>query len=146
MTDYSQQPDLYHVPAQWAKRFKRIAAIADELGRLPRRSDDGIDSADVAWIADQRRSTTLTTQQQRALAQLPGWTEGTRDGSWYERAEDLSAFVAQHQRMPRIRTADGFERALAHWCSRQRVAARDGMLAPERAAALAYAMRGLPEG
>lgn len=146
MNDNTQHPppELEHVPAAWASRYRRIHHIAERLGRLPRRSDNGIDAADVSWIADQRRSTTLGLRQRRLLALLPGWSEGTRDGAWYERAEALRAFIARQQRMPRVRSDDAVERALAYWCSRQQVAARRGLLDPERVAALEYALRDLP--
>lgn len=144
MNEYSEHPLLERVPARWAARYRRIARLADSLGRLPRRSDDGVDPADVSWVADQRRSTTLLSSQRWLLALLPGWDEGTRDGAWYARAEDLRHFIGVQERMPRVRTADRFERALAYWYSRQHAAARKGLLRPERAVALAYALRQLP--
>ena len=144
MNDNSEHPYLRQVPAQWAARYQRISHLAETLGRLPRRSDAGVDPADVSWVADQRRSIALSSRQRWLLALLPAWDEGTRDGAWYTRAEDLRGFIAKHKRMPRIRTSDDFERALAYWYSRQRTAARDGLLPPARADALAYALRELP--
>ncbi len=130
------------IPAHWKARYERIAVIARELGRLPRRSDD-VDPADVVWIADQRRSNSLSFDQQRALAQLPGWSEGTRDGAWYERAEELRRFLIVHHRAPRVRSNEPAERALAHWHSRQRVAASRGQLSRDRLAGLKYVTRGI---
>jgi len=139
-------PYLEYVPASWAMRYRRIARLADARRRVPRRSDEGVDPADVSWIADQKRAEGLSFRQRWLLALLPGWEESTRDGAWYKRAEDLRQFIATHERLPRVRTTDAFERALAHWLSRQRVAVKENRLSRERADALAYALRSVPGG
>jgi len=144
VTNYSDHPFLDHVPPRWAARYRRVAQLADTLGRLPRRSDDGVLPADVSWVADQRRATNLSTRQRWLLTLLPGWDEGTRDGRWFKRAEDLRQFAREHGRRPQVRTANKFERALAHWYSRQHTAAEKGRLSPERQEALSYALRDLP--
>jgi len=128
---------------RWKARYDRIAEVTALLGRLPRRSDPGISPRDVAWIADQRRALNLTPAQRYALAQLPGWFEGTRDGVWYARAEELRVFIDAHGRPPRVRAEMREERALAHWYSRQRVALRRGELGAERTSALLYVVRAL---
>jgi hypothetical protein len=124
-------------------RYRRIAQLAETLGRLPRRSDDGVLPADVSWVADQRRAPRLSTRQQWLLTLLPGWDEGARDGAWFKRAEDLRRFVREYGRRPRVRSADPTERALAYWYSRQHSAAEKGLLGPERVEALSYALRDL---
>jgi len=131
------------LPPRWKARYDRIAEVTALLGRLPRRSDPNVNPRDVAWIADQRRALNLTPAQSYALAQLPGWFEGTRDGAWYARAEELRAFIDLRGRRPRVRAGDQEERALAHWYSRQHVALRRGELRVERASALIYVFRAL---
>ena len=127
-------------PEHWKVRYRRIAELAARLGRLPRLSDK-LDSTDVSWIANQKRSTTLTTEQQTALEQIAGWRTASRDGAWEERAEELRVFIKAHGRMPRIRGKNPRESALAHWTSRQQVAQRDELLSAERIQALGYATR-----
>jgi len=128
-------------PAWWA-RFRRVAARAHELGRLPRRSDGG-DLTDVSWLADQRRASALTPAQLRALETLPGWFEGTRDGRWVLRADELRSFVLANGRLPRKRSDDPREPALYDWHRRQEKAHTHGQLAHHRVTALAYALRAL---
>jgi len=137
----THRPD--DLPPRWAARYDRLAAIAARLGRLPRRSDSGVDPKDVGWIADQRRALNLTPAQEYALAQLRGWVEGTRSGAWYQRAEELRVFIERHGRRPRVRAQEQPERALAHWFSRQVLCHRRGELSDERTRALRYVLRAL---
>lgn len=127
---------------QWWTRYHRIAAIAEQLGRLPRLSDN-VDPADVGWPANQRRATTLNPEQRAALEALAGWSSNPRDDAWEARAEELHRFIATYARAPRVRGGIPGEPALAHWLSRQRLADRAGELGAERSAALRYATRAL---
>jgi Helicase associated domain. len=133
-------PETSSRESNWWSRYHRIAHVADDLGRLPRRSDD-VDARDVAWLANQRRSVSHTPEQTRALERLPGWFETTRGGAWQVRAEQLRRFIDEHGRRPRQRSVDSTESALAHWYSRQLVARRKGQLAPQRVTIMAYVMR-----
>lgn len=142
-TNPSTGPRPEDLPPRWAARYDRVAAVAAQLGRLPRRSDRGIDPKDVGWIADQRRALNPTPAQEHALAQMPGWVEGTRDGAWYGRAEQLRSFIELHERRPRVRADVREDRALAGWFSRQHVALLRGHLTDDRARALQYALRKL---
>jgi len=126
--------------AAWRQKYDRVRPICERLGRTPRLSD-GVPATLVNWLSGQRRATSLSNEQKRALQALPGWSWEPRQAAWMERADDLRAFIATHGRMPRERDPD--ESALAHWYSRQRVALREGRLSAERRAALEYAVRHL---
>jgi hypothetical protein len=128
---------------RWFARYERIAVITVNLGRLPRLSD-GVRPADVSWVANQRRATTLSAEQKAALRALPGWSARPRDERWLDRAEELRTFIHTHKRAPRVRGAIPGETALAHWSSRQRVKMRDGTLSRARTNAYRYATRSLP--
>lgn len=125
---------------RWFARYDRIAAIAAALGRLPRLSD-GVRPADVSWVANQRRATTLSAEKEAALSALPGWSTRPRDERWLNRAEELRTFIQTHDRAPRVRSEVPGEAALAHWSSRQRVKMRDGTLGSARADVYRYATR-----
>ncbi len=129
---------------RWWVRYDRVAAVATRLGRLPRRSDVGVLSADVAWLANQRRAHNLSPEQWDALAALPGWSEHSRSDHWLARADELRRFIRTQGRAPRVNGPLPGESALAHWFSRQRVALRDGRLSRSRTEALNYATRDLP--
>jgi hypothetical protein len=94
-------------------------------------------------MSNQRRSWSLTEEQQRLLSELPGWSWTPHDERWEERAEDLRVFIATHGRAPRVRAVHVRERSLAQWYSRQRVALQRGDLDPHRAVAFSYVVRGL---
>ena len=128
--------------SQWWERYDRIAYHAERLGRLPRLSD-GVEARDVRWPAAQRRATRLTSAQRAALAALPGWSDNPRADTWEERADELRRFITTHHRAPRVRGDLPGESALAHWLSRQVVAAADGALDADRLRALRYVTRGL---
>jgi len=129
--------------ARWWHRYTRVATISTQLGRLPRRSDPEIASADIAWLANQRRTHHLTEEQRLALTALPGWSDNPRAEQWLTRAEELREFIHVNGRAPRVGGRLPGESALAHWFSRQRVALRNGELSRARATALAYATRHL---
>jgi len=144
----TEHPPLQHVPASWDTRYRRIAELANQLGRMPRRSDAGVEPADISWVADQKRADQkraegLSPEQAELLAQLPGWEMSTRDGAWEQRADDLRQFIAEHERDPRRRAPDAPERSLANWVARQRAALAEGRLRPWQVRALEYALRRL---
>jgi len=144
----TEHPLLQHVPAPWAARYRRIAELARQLGRMPRRSDVSVEPADISWVADQKRADQkraegLSPEQEELLGQLPGWEMSTRDGAWEQRADDLRRFIAEHGREPRRRAAEAPERSLANWVARQRAALDRGRLRPWQVLAFQYALRRL---
>ncbi|KMV19664.1 hypothetical protein ACT17_06410 [Mycolicibacterium conceptionense] len=83
----------------------------------------------------------LPAEQVAALEQIEGWTwDGTRDRRWEENLERLSAYARCHGNSvasltERYVTGDGVR--LGTWVAQQRVARREGRLAPYREALLA---------
>lgn len=126
--------------AAWNLRFAQLEVATERLGRLPRSSSE-CGTALLAWMTNQRRALDLNPVKQRRLEALQGWEWDPRRALWEQRAEELRAFVRGSGQLPRTRTSDRAERALAHWLSRQRVASQGGQLSPERATLLAYALK-----
>ena len=125
----------------WWETYRRVGALSRRLGRLPKLSD-GAPAVLVTWISNQRRATTLTSQQCVALESLPAWSWNPRQAAWIARAEELRLFIRATGRLPRVR--DDGERALAHWYSRQHLAMQRRELPRHREVLLHYATRPLP--
>jgi len=126
--------------SRWHRTYEEVRAIAEALGRTPRLSD-GVQPALVNWLAGQRRATTLSDEQKRALEAIPGWSWNPRDDAWLARAEELRMFIAANGRLPRER--ESTESALAHWLSRQRVMRGHGLISTDRIRTLDYVLRAL---
>ncbi|MFS0732959.1 helicase associated domain-containing protein [Microbacterium sp. 1P10UB] len=142
MTDGDTSNNTQRPPAVWMQRYDQVRRFAQSAGRLPTQAST-TDSALVTWMSNQRRSWNLSAEQQRLLAELPGWRWAPHEERWEERAEDLRMFVAAHGRPPRVRAVHARERSLGQWYSRQRLAHQRGELNPRRAVAFSYAIRGL---
>ena len=102
------------------------------------------DEHSVSWVKNQRRGA-LCDYQVAALQQIPGWQWRPRRTSWDERMESLGRFRNEYGREPRVRSTWEYERALAHWATRQRKAASEGKLSP-RQESLLDGDGGLPTG
>lgn len=89
----------------------------------------------------QRLDASLTPERRRLLERLPGWDWDPRETQWERRAEELRRFVRAQSHLPRVRSDDPQESALAHWYSRQRVMRDEGRLSVEREELLSYVMR-----
>lgn len=99
------------------------------------------------WLSHQRRLArkgTMPDQRRQNMDQAnPHWLSPGRDAeqAWEARAQEYRKFVAEHGHDPKSRaTEDGEagqkQAALGLWLSRQRAAARAGILAPNRRSAL----------
>ena len=89
------------------------------------------DETSAMWVKNQRRGA-LCDYQVAALQQIPGWRWRPRRSSWDERVKELNAFREAYGRDPRVRSGWEHERAIAHWCQRQRQAAQEGKLTPNQ--------------
>lgn len=92
------------------------------------------------WVKNQRR-TGLNAFQVAVLEALPGWSWVPPEKRFEARAEQVRVFVHEHRRLPRIRSHDTSERAVAQWLTRQRRAVARGELSVERARVVAYVLR-----
>lgn len=93
------------------------------------------DPHSVMWVKNQRRGS-LCDYQVAALQQIPGWRWRPRRTDWDRRVRQLAAFRDEYAREPRVRSPWEYERALAHWATRQRKAAAEGKLTPNQEALL----------
>lgn len=120
-------PDTPEV--RWLRRCVTIYLHVMANGIFP------TDQQSVMWVKNQRRAH-LCEYQMAALQQIPGWQWAPRRADWNERAADLDDFRREYGREPRIRAGWDYERALAYWAKRQRVAAGNGKLSPGQQAQL----------
>lgn len=89
------------------------------------------DEQSVMWVKNQRRAA-LCDYQVASLMQIPNWKWHPRRTSWDHRVAELNSFREEFGREPRVRSVWEHERALAHWYSRQRKAAKEGKLTPNQ--------------
>lgn len=114
---------------RWLKSCVAIYLYVCAHGLFPR------DERSVTWVKNQRRGT-LCDYQVAALEQIPGWNWRPRRSNWDQRVVELNQFRAAYGREPRIRAPWEYERSLAYWLKRQRLACAEGKLTPNQASLL----------
>ena len=127
MQDGKKPPDTMEV--RWLRSCLALLLYVRQSGAFPD------DQHSITWVKNQRRGA-LCDYQIAALQQIPGWQWRPRRTSWDERMRQLTAFREDYEREPRVRSPWEYERALAHWATRQRRAAVEGKLTPNQAALL----------
>lgn len=118
-------PDSMEV--RWLRSCIAVLLYVRDNGSFP------TDQHSVTWVKNQRRGA-LCDYQVAALEQIPGWRWRPRRTSWDDRARQLNDFREDCGREPRVRSPWEHERALAHWCARQRKAMAEGKLTPNQEA------------
>lgn len=121
---------------QWERTYELLKQYADRYGtaRVPYRyCVDGIQVA--SWIGTQKgayRKGTLSSERQRGLEKLPGWTWTLSEDVWEERCALLEKFAARegHTRVPQRHVEQGIR--LGIWVSVQRRDALADVMPPER--------------
>jgi len=107
------------------KAVAEVTAFVAEHGRLPKRDENN-----GRWIRTQRqayRKGKLSPERIQTIGEIPCWTWGEALEDTFEKAvAEVTAFVAEHGRLPKIRENNG------KWISDQRTAYRTGKLTPER--------------
>ena len=127
---FETQARLPHTPeVNWLLTCIGIYASVLHMGTYP------TDSVSASWVKNQRRGA-LCDYQVAAIMRLPGWKWAPRRMTCDERAKALDHFRNDYGRDPRIRSGWEYERALAHWHTRQRRALDQGKLTPAQVAAL----------
>jgi hypothetical protein len=122
---------------QWGDRLAEAAAFVARHGRPPARTDDAGDEERriAAWIGAQRRADRegrlADERRSRLDALVPGWAS-VGEAAWRTRAAQLTAFTAEHGRLPAVRETDAEARGLAVWLGRQRALAGAGRLPDAR--------------
>lgn len=121
----------------WHSRAEEAAEFVARHERLPaRRAAAEPGELELAvWLGNQRaadREGRLDEARRRWLDErLPGWSL-VRKRHWHEKAEAVARFEAEHGRLPGALESDPDARTLGLWLSRQRKAAKEGRLAPDR--------------
>lgn len=121
---------------QWERTYALLKQYADRHGdaRVPYKySADGIQVG--SWIGTQKSAFAkgkLSTDRQRKLEKLPGWTWTLSEDVWEERYALLEKFAARegHARVPQKHVEDGEK--LGIWVSVQRRDAKAGVMSKGR--------------
>lgn len=127
LTEHTPLPESIEV--RWIQACIHIYLHVKSKLSFPR------DEKSVMWVKNQRRGS-LCDYQVASLLQIPDWQWAPRRRTWNERANHLDQFRNQFARDPRIRSGWDYERALAHWHQRQRIANQKGVLTPSQVAFL----------
>ena len=121
---------------QWERTYNLLKQYVDLHGtaRVPHRyCVNGVQVS--SWIGTQKaayRKGTLSSERQRKLEKLPGWTWKLSEDIWEERYELLEEFAARegHTRVPQKHVDHGIRLGL--WVSVQRRDALANVMPPER--------------
>lgn len=134
-------------PHDWHEGLELLHDFAKRHGRVPAEKETWRGQRIGRWCAEQRR-VRHDPASAAALGAVPGWTwDGPEIASWQEWYDLLSAFVKEHQRLPRRREA-WKGRSIGWWIGDQRRSRKRGRrvggrleLTPSRVAKL-EAIRG----
>jgi len=101
--------------------------------------DEVEESRLAGWVRYQRRREdrgVMPAWQRQLLGQVLGFSFDPLEAQWEATCAELAAFLAAKGRVPRYRTSDESERALAAWVHKQRHLYRRGELPAQRVEAL----------
>jgi hypothetical protein len=127
---------------QWVKRYGDLVHHAQLTSKMPvERSDAGGSDENrlAGWVRYQRRRHErgiLPDWQLALLQQIERFTLSPHSELWAEQYRELAKFIADHGSLPRYRSVDLTERALAAWVHKQRHLYRYGHLLLDRFEAL----------
>ena len=128
----------------WTRRYGLLLRHVASHGAMPRefanpRAEEVEESRLAGWVRYQRRreqKLSLPSWQRELLEQVPGFSWDPLKEQWNEWCEMLRVFLAAERRMPRYRSQDAHERALAAWVHKQRHLHRRGELSEVRVSSL----------
>jgi hypothetical protein len=129
----------------WIQRYSELVRFTALRGGLPRELVQPQGPEEVAeqrlggWVRYQRRREErgmLPAWQRELLEQLPEFTWDPLGDQWDQWLEQLRTFLETERRVPRYRTEQTVERALAAWVHKQRFLYKREALTPYRAEAL----------
>lgn len=118
-----------------AQMIAQLQAFVAQHGRLPRRVGGLVEAEQSlgSFVHSQReamKAGSIDADRARELEAVPGWTWSTPTQLvWEARAQELSAWVAEHGRLP-------LASEVGTWMSKARAAYRAGRLTDEQIAAL----------
>lgn len=125
----------------WLARWRELAAFLDEHERVPHESDAARERERslAGWLRYQRRRAqrgVMPPWQRALLQQAPLFEWDPAADRWWAQHSQLKRFLETERRMPRYRTTDEAERAIAAWVHKQRYFYRRGQLGAYRVEAL----------
>jgi hypothetical protein len=131
---------------QWAERYQELLEYVALHRSMPQEKALRGDSADggseyrlAGWVRYQRRRFErglMPAWQRRLLQQVPGFVWDPMGESWRHQLRLMHSLLKVGGHIPRYRSSDPHERALAAWVDKQRHLHRRGELSAERVAAL----------
>lgn len=135
----------------WRRRLSEMRNFIATHGRYPGIHGGLEGEAQLyGWLSEQRHALvgqTLGWEKMRELGVLGDWVttdrERARDARWRQRLGEVAAFVSEHGRLPRHRTAKNeTDRVLGIWLQTQGIEAHHRRLAEWRLEALNEALPG----
>jgi hypothetical protein len=122
--------------AKWEQGFRRLQEYVEHHGDARVPGSYTINGYQLGtWVVTQRVVRTrgeLSSDRQRLLQDLSGWTWNILDAKWEEGFRRLQEYVEHHgdARVPSSYNVDGY--LLGRWVVKQRVAQAQGKLDPDR--------------
>jgi hypothetical protein len=124
----------------WIERYGELMRYAAGEGRMPREGAEIAEENRLAgWVRYQRRredKKVMLFWQRELLNQVPGFLWDPLAEQWEQTNRQLETFLVMRRRVPRYRSTDEAERALAAWVHKQRYLHARGELSAHRVAAL----------
>jgi hypothetical protein len=129
----------------WIGRYSDLVRFVARSERLPSEVAKPVDGVEEderrlgGWVRYQRRRNDrglIPAWQRELLDGLPGFTWDPLGDQWDGWMELLRDFLDREQRIPRYRSKDAGERALAAWVHKQRHIYGKGALPPSRVTAM----------
>ena len=124
----------------WIDRYSELLQHVARVGRMPREgADEAEESLLAGWVRYQRRRENrkeLLFWQRELLDRVSGFSWDPLGEQWEETCRQLERFFIAERRIPRYRTSEETERALAAWVHKQRHLYARGELAAHRIEAL----------
>jgi hypothetical protein len=129
----------------WFAQYTAFVSHLEITGVMPRELGDAVNVPErqeqrlAGWVRYQRRRErlgALPVWQRQLLEVVPQFSWDPLGEHWDRSCDQLQGFLTDNRRMPRYRSDDGAEKALAAWVHKQRHLHTEGSLAPTRVAAL----------
>ena len=122
--------------SKWIANVRTLELFIRTTGRLPRTNarlprtaasrEERVLTEWVRYQRTERARARHCSYQTLRLEAVTGFSWSPLDDAWDHHLEAYSAFVRQHGRLPRYRSTDPAERAIASWAAKQRSLIRAG--------------------
>lgn len=123
----------------WTERATRLREFVVRKGRMPTEKEVEGGWSIGRWYSKQRqrfKDPSVHAARTATLSAIPGWEWGAQaEVTWENGLKRLREFVAREGRVPRYADRDG-DFSIGTWCFSQRHNWVEGVMSPERGAAL----------